>query len=408
MEKFMNWLDRVFLPPLIKLGTQRHLIAIRNGLAATLPAIICGSLFLIFGNIPIQAWMDFLAPYQSMIDAAVTVSIGIISLLAAVGIGYELSKSYDMTPVSGAVLAVLAFIITQLSDDYTLAVDGFGSGGLFTAIISAIFSVEIFRFCIKRNWIIKLPEGVPPSVGNSFVSLVPTLFTLLVFWIIRVPLGFNINEFIQHIFSPLVFALNSLPGILVYTLLVSLLWCAGIHGDMTLEGVADTIFIQFVSANTLAFANHQSLPYITASGFSSLFVNVGGTGATLTLALLMLRSRSKTYRELGKLSAPAALFEINEPIIFGFPVVMNPVIMIPFIVVPLVLAASTYLLMYFGLVGRPVTMVPWTMPPIIGPLMATGWDWRAAVWSAAEIVIAALIYHPFFRIAEKQMIEKEQ
>ncbi len=252
-----------------------------------------------------------------------------------------------------------------------------------------------------------MPEGVPPAVSNSFVTLIPGVITLVLFWAIRVPLHFNVNEFVETIFSPFVFALNSLPGILVYTLVVSLLWCAGIHGDMTLEGVADPIFLSFVAANASAFANHQDLPYITASGFSSLFVNVGGTGATLTLVLLMLFSKSKAYQELGKVSLPGALFEINEPIIFGFPIVMNPIMMIPFVVVPLVLCTLSYLLMAIGLVGAPVTVVPWTMPPIIGPLLATGWDIRAAIWSACEIVIAIVIYYPFFKIAEKQMLEKE-
>lgn len=408
MEKFMKWMENTLLPMLGAVGEQRHLAAVRNGLVVTLPAIICGSLFLVFGNIPIAAWTNFLTPYEGMINAAVNATYGIIALLAAIGIGYELSKSYGLNPISGASLSVIAFVCTQLNEDLVVSIDGFGSSGLFTAIISAIFSVEIFRYCVKRNWVIKLPEGVPSAVGSSFVSLVPAFLTLLIFWLVRVPLHFDINGFIQMIFSPLVFALNSLPGILVYTFFVSLLWCGGIHGDMTLGGIGDPIFLQFMTANALALTNHQALPYITATGFSSLFVNVGGTGATLALVLLMLRSKSKAYKQLGKLSAPGALFEINEPVIFGFPVVMNPLMMLPFIIVPLVLAASSYFLMFFGLVGRPVTLVPWTMPPIIGPLMATGWDWRAAVWSAVEIVIATIVYLPFFKISERKMLEKEQ
>lgn len=408
MDKFLEWIQDKLIPPLTKVGQQRHLLAVRNGLTITLPAIICGSIFLIIGNIPIDAWTNLLKPYQSMIDAAVNVSIGIISLLAVIGISNELAGSYKMDPVSSSGLAVMAYIITQLDDKFVLAVDGFGSSGLFTAILAAIISVEICRFCINRNWVIRMPEGVPPAVSNSFITLIPGFIVLLLFWTVRVPLHFNVNEFIQMIFSPFVFALNSLPGIMVYTLLVSLLWCAGIHGDMTLEGVADPIFIQFVAANALAFQNHQDLPYITASGFSSLFVNVGGTGATLTLVVLMIFSKSKAYKKLGKVALPGALFEINEPVIFGFPIVMNPIMMIPFIMVPLVLATSSYLLMMMHVVSCPVTMVPWTMPPIIGPLLATGWDWRAAVWSACEILIAIAIYYPFFKVAEKQMIENEK
>ncbi len=407
MKIFLNWIQGRLIPPLAKIANQRHLVSVRNGLVVTLPAIIAGSLFLIVGNIPIDAWTIFLEPYQFMIDAAVSASFGIISLLAAIGIGYELSKNYGLSGISGSALSVVAFIITQLSDEFTINAGGFDSTGLFTAIISSIIASEIYHFCVKKNWIIKLPDGVPPAVGNSFVSLIPAVLTLVLFWIVRVPLHFNINEFIQSIFSPLLFALNTLPGILLYTLLVSLLWCAGVHGDMTLEGVSDPIFIQFVTANALAFSHGDPLPYITASGFSSLFVNVGGTGATLALVLLMLRGHSKTYNQLGKISLPAALFEINEPVIFGFPIIMNPLMMIPFILVPLVLCTLSYLVIWLGLVTAPVTMVPWTMPPIIGPLMATGWDFRAAIWSAIEIIIAIIIYMPFFKVAEKQMLTEE-
>ncbi len=407
MNKFFDWIQNKLMPPLVKVAEQRHMRAIRNGLVMTLPAIIAGSVFMIVGNIPIDAWTTFIEPYVPMIDGATNVSFGIIGLLAAIGISYELSQEYKLSAASGVVLSVMAFMITQLSDEFTISPDNFGSGGLFTAIVAAIITVEIYHFCVKKNWVIRLPKGVPPAVGNSFAALIPAFITLVLFWVVRVPLHFNINAFFQTIFSPLVFALNTLPGIMCYTLIVSLLWCAGIHGDMTLEGVASPIFLAFITANAAAYQSGQPIPYITAEGFSSLFVNVGGTGATLTLALLMIRSKSKTYRQLGKVSLPGALFEINEPIVFGFPIIMNPLMMIPYIVVPLVLCASTYIVMSLGLVSAPVAMVPWTMPPIIGPLMATGWDFRAAIWSAIEIVIAIVIYYPFFKVAEKQMIAEE-
>lgn len=407
MDKFMNWLQNRLIPPLSVIGNQRHLVAIRNGLALALPAIIVGSLFLIVGNIPIPAWTKFITPYQPMLAAAVSVSFGIISLLGTIGIGYELSKSYKLDAISGAALALIAFLTIELSDKLVIDPATFGSGSLFTAIIAAISTTEIFRLCLKHKLIIRLPAGVPPAVSNSFVSLIPTAIVLLLFWTIRVPLHFNLALFIDHIFGPLLFALNTLPGIMVYTLLVSLLWCAGIHGDITLEGVTDPIFLTFITANAAAFAHGQAAPYITAAGFSSLFVNVGGTGATLTLVLLMLRSKTKTYKELGRLAIGGSLFEINEPVIFGFPIIMNPLMMIPFVIIPQVLAVGTYLLMAGNIIGRPTTVVPWTIPPIIGPLMATGWDWRAAVWSAVEIVIAIAIYWPFFKVAEKQMLVKE-
>ncbi|MDV7719185.1 PTS sugar transporter subunit IIC [Pediococcus ethanolidurans] len=407
MKNFMNWIQNVLMPPLAKVGNNKYLVAVRNGLVMTLPAVISGSVFLIIGNIPIPAWTAFMKPYMSAISVAVNGSFGIISLLSAIGIGYELAKNLDLDAINGAGLSTMAFVIVSFNDKNVLDTANFASSGLFTAIVCAFVSVLILNFFVKRNLVIKLPDGVPTAVNHSFVSLVPGFVILLLFWTVRVPLHFDINVFIQDIFHPLLFAMNSLPGIMFYTLLVSLLWVGGIHGDMTLEGIADPIFLQFLTANATAWSHHQAIPYFTSTGFSSLFVNVGGTGATIMLVFWMLSSKSKTYRELGKVAFPSALFEINEPVIFGFPVVMNPITLIPFVVLPQILVVGTYALMALHLLRPAVTMVPWTMPPIIGPLMATGWDWRAGVWSAVELVIAAAAYYPFFKVAEKQMVEKE-
>lgn len=407
MEKFFNFFQEKMIPPLVKVGNQRHLVAIRNGLAITIPFIIVGSIFLILGNLPFSWWADFIGDFGNKMNVVVNSSFGVLGVLAAIGIGYYLAKGYGLDPITGSVISFVAFLMTQVTEDFKMDISKFGSEGLFTAIIVSIFAIEVLRFFIKKDIVVKLPEGVPPAVGNSFVALTPSLAVIIILWVVRVVLGFDISGFITTIFSPIVFALNTLPGILVYSALVTLLWSAGIHGDMALEGVADPIFLQFLTANTAAFMAHKPVPYVTASGFYSLFVNVGGTGATLCLVLLMLKSKSKLYKSLGRVAFPSACFEINEPVIFGFPVVLNPVILLPFTLVPLVLTTLSYLLMYFNIIGRPVAMVPWTMPPIIGPFIATGGDWRAALWSAVSLVIAMVIYYPFFKTAEKQQLVNE-
>lgn len=407
MNNFMTWMQDKLIPPMAKIGNNKYLVSIRDGLVITLPAVISGSIFLIIGNIPITAWTNLIKPYSGMLTEAVNASFGIISLLAVIGISYQLSKALDVDAISSIGLSVMAFILTSFNDKHVLNYDNLGSSGIFTAILTAFIATFIFTFFVKKNIVIKLPDGVPAAVSNSFVALLPGMTVLGLFWLVRVVFNIDINQVVQAIFHPVVFALNTLPGILVYTLIVSLLWVCGIHGDMTLEGIADPVFLQYLASNATAFAHHQPLPYVTASGFASLLVNVGGTGATLTLCMLMLFSKSKTYRDLGRLAFPSSLFEINEPIIFGFPIVMNPMIMIPFIVIPLVLATLSYILITIKWISAPVAMVPWTMPPIIGPMMACGWDWRAGVWSAVECVIAAGLYYPFFKACEKQMLSKE-
>ena len=165
---------------------------------------------------------------------------------------------------------------------------------------------------------------------------------------IRFVIGVDINHIVQTAFKPLVFALNTLPGILVYAFLVTLLWSVGINGDNAMDAIVAPIFLQFLTANVEAMTAGQPLPYVTAYGFFTAFVNVGGTGATIALALVMWNSREPGYRKVSRLSLPTQIFQINEPIFFGFPIVLNPIFMIPYILNALILTTSTYLLDALG------------------------------------------------------------
>lgn len=408
MDAFTNFIENVLVPPLVKIGNEKHLVAIRNGLAVTLPFIIVGSIFLIVSSLPIPGWDKIIGKYSDILSVPVNVSFGILALLTAAGIGFYLSKELKVDPISGALLSLVAFLTTQITDKYALDTSNFGSTGLFTAIIVPIISVEVMRYFIKKDIVIKLPEGVPPAVSNSFVSLIPAAVMIIMLWIIRVVLGFDITSFLQKVFSPLVFALNSLPGILVYVLLVLLFWTVGIHGDNIMGAIGGPIFLQFITANTKAFLAHQPIPYITAQGFVDFFVNVGGTGATIGLVILMLFSKSKTYKSLGRLAFPSGIFMINEPITFGFPIVFNPTIMIPYVGTGLLLTVVTYILMFFNIISKPAILIPWTTPPIISEYLITGGDWRAAVWGAIEILISILIYYPFFKAEEKKQLALER
>ena len=202
--------------------------------------------------------------------------------------------------------------------------DSLGSKGLFTAVLIALVSVRVQKFFTDKNLVIKLPENVPPVVYESFLSLSPLFFLVLVFWVIRFVLGVDIDHLVQTAFKPVVFALNTLPGILVYAFLVTLLWSVGINGDNAMDAIVAPIFLQYLAANVEAMTAGQPLPYVTAYGFFTTFVNVGGTGATIALALVMWNSKEPGYRKVSRLSLPTQIFQINEPIFFGFPIVLNP------------------------------------------------------------------------------------
>jgi PTS system cellobiose-specific IIC component len=245
-------------------------------------------------------------------------------------------------------------------------------------------------------------------VYESFLSLIPVLFLVLTFWAIRFVAGIDINWLLQQAFSPLVFSLSTLPGILVFAFLVTLLWSVGINGDNTLDAIVAPIFLQYLADNVAAVSTGQPLPYVTAQGFFTSFVNVGGTGATIALALVMLNSKEPGYRQISRVSMPTQIFGINEPIFFGFPIVLNPIFMIPYVCNALMLTALTYLLMDHGWIGRPYVHVPWTTPPVIGHFLVSGGDWRAAVGGVISIGLAMAVYYPFAKAAERQRLSGMQ
>lgn len=394
------------------MSENTYLSAIRAGMVSMVPLTIIGGLFTIVCFLPVGGWDKIVAPYLNVLQVPVSATFGLLSVFVCFAIGYDLGQRWKQEAIVSAMMATLVFLLIQLRpgkspDDLALAMDGLGSKGLFTAILIALIVVRVQKFFTDRNLVIKLPENVPSVVYESFLSLIPLCVLVVVFWVIRFVLGVDINGWVQTAFKPVVFALNTLPGILVYAFMVTLLWSVGINGDNAMDAIVAPIFLQYLTANVEAMTAHQPLPYITAYGFFTIFVNVGGTGATIALALVMLNSKEPGYRKVSRLSLPTQIFQINEPIFFGFPIVLNPVFMIPYILNALMLTTTTYLLMELGLINKPFVNVPWTTPPIIGHYLVTGGDWRAAVWGAVSIVIAMFVYWPFAKAAERQRLKAE-
>jgi PTS system cellobiose-specific IIC component len=328
-----------------------------------------------------------------------------LALFACFFVAYDFARQLKQEAVNSAAVAAIVFLLINIdSKTQSLMTENLGSKGLFTAILIALISVRVQKFFTDRNLVIKLPPSVPAVVYESFLSLAPMAFLILVFWGIRHLAHVDINNLVQLTFRPVVFALNTLPGILVYALCVTMLWSIGINGDNTMDAIVAPIFLQYLAENVTAFTNHQPLPYITAYGFFTTFVNVGGTGATIALALVMLNSREPSFRKISRLSLPTQICQINEPIFFGFPIVLNPIFMVPYILNALILTTATYLLMAMRIIGKPVINIPWTTPPILGHFLATNGDWRAAVWGGVSIVIAMAVYYPFAKIAERQRL----
>lgn len=403
------FLNRWLVPALTALSENTYMSAIRAGMVSVVPLTIIGGLFMIVAYLPVPGWEAWIGPrLLELLQVPVTATFGLLAVFVCFAIGYDLGRRLHQEAVVSATMATLVFLMIQIDlQAQTLVMDGLGSQGLFTAILIALITVRTQQFFTHHAFVIRLPRNVPPIVYESFVSLSPMAFLVLTFWVIRFVLGVDINHYVQTALSPLVFALNTLPGILVYAFLVTLLWSVGINGDNAMDALVAGFFLQYLAENVTAMTQGQPLPYITAYGFFTVFVNVGGTGATLALALILWNSKEPGFRKVSRLSLPTQIFQINEPIFFGFPIVLNPIFMIPYILNALLLTTGTYLLMAAGLIQKPFVNVPWTTPPILGHYLVTGGDWRAAVWGVLSIGIAMTVYYPFAKAAERQRLQAE-
>ena len=408
MTKATVILNKHLVPALTAVSENPVMAAIRAGMVSVAPLTIIGGLFLVIIFLPVRGWDKIIEPYSSLLQVPVTATFGLLGVFVCFSIAYDYGKRLKQEGIVSATIASLVFLMIQIDPaTESLNMNGLGSKGLFTAILVSLVCVRVQKFLAEANLVIRLPGNVPTVVYESFVSLTPLLFLMLAFWTIRFLMGVDINHLLQQAFSPLIFALNTLPGILLYAFLVAMLWSVGINGDNTLDAIVAPVFLQFLAANVEAAAQNQPLPYVTALGFFTSFVNVGGTGATIALALVMWRSKEPGLRKVSRLSLPTQVFGINEPIFFGFPIVLNPILMIPYIMSALILTTGSYLLMYSGVINKPFINVPWTTPPIIGHYLVSGGDWKAAVWGALSILIAMAVYYPFAKAYERQRLDAE-
>jgi cellobiose PTS system EIIC component len=408
VEPTNGFLNQRIVPALTALSENTYMSAIRAGMVSVVPLTIIGGLFIIAAFLPVTGWDKIVAPYQALLQIPVTATFGLLAVFVCFAIGYDLGTRFKQEAIVSATMSTLVFLMIELNlQDQTFAMDRLGSKGLFTAILIALICVRVQKFFTDKNLVIKLPANVPPIVYESFLSLIPLGFLVVVFWAIRFVGGVDIDNLAQTAFKPLVFALNTLPGILGYAFLVTLLWSVGINGDNAMDAIVAPIFLQYLAANVEAVSQGLPMPYVTANGFFTTFVNVGGTGATIALALIMWNSPEPGYRKVSRLSLPTQIFQINEPIFFGFPIVLNPIFMAPYILNALILTTGSYLLMHWGVIHKPFVNVPWTTPPIIGHYLVSGGDWKAAVWGVISILIAMSVYYPFAKIAERQRLKAE-
>ncbi|MBG0973419.1 PTS cellobiose transporter subunit IIC [Bacillus sp. SRB3LM] len=430
----IRFLEKYVMPIAGKVAEQRHLQAIRDGIILTMPFLIIGSFFLIISALPIPGYNEFMAGlfgenWQRALGYPVSATFNIMALIAVFGIAYRLGEYYKVDALASGALSLVTFLLATPfqvayiipSTKESVLVEGaipavlMGSQGLFVAMIIALISTELYRFIVQKKIIIKMPETVPPAVTRSFAALVPGFIVVTVIWILRLIIentsfGSIHNIVGQILQEPLSVLGASLWGAIIAVILVHVLWSCGIHGATIVGGVMSPVWLSLMDQNRIAYQAGQDIPNTITAQFFDLWIYMGGSGATLALVVgMLLFARSQQLKSIGRLSIAPGIFNINEMVTFGMPIVMNPILLIPFILVPVVLTIVSYFAMEWGLVARPSgAAVPWTTPILFSGYLGSGGKLSGVVLQLVNFALAFFIYLPFLKIWDKQKVAEEK
>lgn len=448
MEKFNEIANRTLVPIANKLANQRHLASIRDGMVVAIPLSILGGICLIISTPPFKpetlgdwgfisdmllGWYNWAQANKAMLQLPYNMTMALMGLFVAFAIAYNLAKRYNMAPLNASIVSTAVFLMVSAPVSKAVPVEVISEGtavadmlgqtgafipttyldakGIFTAIIVAIGCVEMMQFLLKKNIRFKLPEGVPPAISSSFDAIIPLFVCVIVFYALSLFVqnisGELLPSMIMSILAPAISGLDSLWGICLITMIAQIFWFFGLHGASITQPIRLPFMQMYLVANIAAFSASEEIPHFFTQPFWSYVIALGGGGATLGLCLLLLKSKSVELKTLGKLSIGPAFFNINEPIIFGLPMVLNPIMMIPFIFVPVVNSIIAYSCMYFGIVGKGVIETPWTTPAPLGAALGC-MDIKAGILIIGLIILDMILYYPFFKLMEKQKLEEEQ
>ncbi|MGT2958722.1 PTS cellobiose transporter subunit IIC [Streptococcus bovimastitidis] len=433
-----EFLEKYLMGPMGKVSTWRPVRAIVAAGMASIPLTIVGSAFLVLGVLP-QAfpflagiWAGSFDKFAALTLLAYKCSMGILTLYFAFVIGNEYTKIYaeedglNLDPMNGGILSVFAFFMTipELTftkgamtlvasettiNGWTVGGDSLarlGTSGLFTGILMAILAVQLYRLCVVRNWVVKMPEAVPEGVSRSFTALIPAFVVALTVIFINgafIMMGTDIYKVIAIPFGFVKNITNSVGGIIVIYFLVHALWLVGIHGANIVMGLVNPILLANMAENV------NGAHFAFAGEFTNAYVTMGGSGGTLALCLFMtFLARSEQLKVLGRAAIGSSIFNINEPLIFGLPIVYNPILAIPFILAPVTTAVFAYIVINLNIVKEAIVQTPWPTPIGFGAFIGAGGDIKAAILALACFAISGAIWFPFFKYYDNKLVAEER
>ena len=421
MNKLIEFIEKG-KPFFEKISRNPYLRAIRDGFIAAMPVILFSSIFLLVAFVPNIFGFTWSDEAVAAIMKPYGYTMGILAVLVAGTTAKSLTDAFNRQLSKTNQINFISTMIASISGFLLLASDGIeggfangymGTKGLLTAFLAAFITVNIYKVCVKNNVTIRMPDEVPPNVSQAFKDVIPYALSIFVLYGIdlgtRQLVGTNVAEAILKLFEPLFTAADGYVGITIIFGAYALFWFVGIHGPSIVEPAIAAITYANIETNFQLLQAGQHADKILTSGTQMFIVTMGGTGATLVVPFMfMWLTKSKRNKAIGRASVVPTFFGVNEPILFGAPLVLNPVFFVPFILAPI---ANVWIFKFFVDTLKMNSFsvnLPWTTPGPLGIVMGTNFAPLAFVLAILLVVVDVLIYYPFLKVYDEQILAEEQ
>lgn len=425
-KTLVNKLDHLLAPLANKLGQQKHLQAISDGMMMSLALIVVGSIFLIIANPPINldivdlntsniflkfmiSWKQWATEYYNTITIPYTMTMGLIGLVTAFGVSYSLAKTYQMKAAINGIISMCVFLMVVAPvKDGMLTMTYLGADGLFVALIIGLLSVEICRF-VGNKFVFKFPDSVPTAVTNFVNSLLPLATNIIVIFgmnlILMASFGKSMPELIMSILTPALSGVDNVWGFMAIFVFSNILWLFGINGSSIIFPIVFAVGLQNTGLNA-ELVNAGQAPTHIMNLQMYRYAVLGGGGNTLGLVLLMCFSKVDHLKTIGRLSVIPGICGINEPVIFGGPIVLNPILALPFVIMPCISIGLGALVQSLGWVT-----CGYIVDPSFTPFFAQGFlsalDFRNIIFMFVLLAMSMAVYYPFFKVYERNLTRNE-
>ncbi|MDO4535713.1 MAG: PTS lactose transporter subunit IIBC [Clostridium perfringens] len=420
MEKLIQVVEKM-KPFFEKVSKNPYLRGIRDGFVSCIPVVLFSSIFILIACVPNIFGYYWPENIDGALWKAYNYSMGILAILMVATIAKSLAENFNaklpkirqINIVSVMIVSIISFLLVSVeSIEGGFSSTYMGTKGLLAGFIVAFIVPNIYKFCVKNDITIKMPEEVPKNISQTFADLIPLAISVLFFWLFDILFvkfsGMCFSAWILEVLKPLFTAADGYIGLAIIYGSMAMFWFVGIHGPSIVEPAVTAIYIANVEANLLLFQNGQHATNVLTHGTSYFVATIGGTGATLMLTVMFaFMAKSKQLKALGKTSIIPVACAVNEPILFGAPIVLNPIFFVPFILTPI---ANVWIFKFFienlGMNGFVYTL-PWTTPAPIGLILGTGFATLSFVLAPLLLAVDFVMYYPFFKVYDAQLVEDE-